>query len=152
MIEPRVRSVDINKMSLTVTTLVEPVAGRVESETREYRTCGEELDECGASLSGVRPGQAVNARHLKRVPGRKRDATDSQWPTAPARYNLARLSFAPRGRTLAGRAAGRFGHRVQLTGVPTPPDPRSVVLPASPPRSRSEPTAGLNKGRLFPVP
>ena len=40
----RAAGIDVHKMSLTCTVLVEDASGRVESETRQYRTYGAELD------------------------------------------------------------------------------------------------------------
>lgn len=39
--------------------------------------------------------QVVNARHVKRVPGRKTDVLDSQWLAKLGRYGLLRPSFVP---------------------------------------------------------
>ena len=58
-IEPRAAGIDVHKMSLTVTALVEDAAGQVESETREYRTYGTELDPCAAWLAGLEQGRMV---------------------------------------------------------------------------------------------
>ena len=41
---PRVAGIDVHKMSLTATALVEDGGGRVSLETRQYRTYGAELD------------------------------------------------------------------------------------------------------------
>ena len=40
---PRAAGIDARKMSLTCTLSVEGAGGRVASDTRQYRTCGEEL-------------------------------------------------------------------------------------------------------------
>ena len=114
----RAAGIDVHKMSLTCTVLVEDGSGRVESETRQYRTYGAELDLLVEWLAGrdlarvvmestgvfwkavqralAEAGVAVwvvNARHVKRVPGRKTDVSDSQWLATLARYGLVNPSF-----------------------------------------------------------
>ena len=89
----RAAGIDVHKMSLTCTVLVEDGSGRVASETRQYRTYGAELDLLVDWLAGLdlarvvmeSPGVfwkavqralaetgvavwVVNARHVKRVP------------------------------------------------------------------------------------
>ena len=114
----RAAGIDVHKMSLTCTVLVEDDNGRVESETRQYRTYGAELGLLVEWLAGLGLSRAVmestgvfwktvqralaeagvevwvvNARHVKRVPGRKTDVSDSQWLAALARYGLVSPSF-----------------------------------------------------------
>ena len=114
----RAAGIDVHKMSLTCTVLVEDGSGRVASETRQYRTYGAELDLLVDWLAGLdlarvvmestgvfwkavqralaEAGVAVwvvNARHVKRVPGRKTDVSDSQWLATLARYGLVNPSF-----------------------------------------------------------
>ena len=114
----RAAGIDVHKMSLTCTVLVEDSDGRVESETRQYRTYGAELDLLVEWLSGLDLARTVmestgvfwksvqralaaagvevwvvNARHVKRVPGRKTDVSDSQWLATLARYGLVSPSF-----------------------------------------------------------
>ena len=115
---PRAAGIDVHKMSLTCTLLVEGAGGRVASDTRQYRTYGEELRQLVGWLAAERPARVVmestgvfwkpvqraldaagievwivNARHVKRVPGRKTDVSDSQWLAALARYGLVTPSF-----------------------------------------------------------
>lgn len=118
----RAAGIDVHKMSLTCTVLVEDPSGRVESETRQYRTYGAELNLLVEWLAGLDLARVVmestgvfwksvqralsaagvevwvvNARHVKRVPGRKTDVSDSQWLATLARYGLVSPSFlAPR--------------------------------------------------------
>ena len=114
----RAAGIDVHKMSLTCTVLVEDASGRVESETRQYRTYGAELhllvdwlagrdlarvvmESTGVFWKAVQRALAeagvavwvVNARHVKRVPGRKTDVSDSQWLATLARYGLVNPSF-----------------------------------------------------------
>ena len=115
---PRVAGIDVHKMSLTCTVLVEDARGRVASETRQYRTYGAERDLLVEWLAGLDLARVVmestgvfwkavqralaaagvevwvvNARHVKRVPGRKTDVSDSQWLATLARYGLVSPSF-----------------------------------------------------------
>lgn len=50
---PRVAGIDVHKMSLTCTVLVEDDNGQVESETRQYRTYGAELGQLVDWLGGL---------------------------------------------------------------------------------------------------
>ena len=115
---PRVAGIDVHKMSLTCTVLVEDDNGQVESETRQYRTYGAELGQLVDWLSGLKLARVVmestgvywkavqralfdagvqvwicNAHHVKRVPGRKTDVSDSQWLATLARHGLVNPSF-----------------------------------------------------------
>ena len=49
----RAAGIDVHKMSLTCTVLVEDGSGRVASETRQYRTYGAELDLLVDWLAGL---------------------------------------------------------------------------------------------------
>ena len=114
----RAAGIDVHKMSLTCTVLIEDAGGRVASETRQYRTYGAErcllvewlagldlarvvMESTGVFWKAVQRALAeagvevwvVNARHVKRVPGRKTDVSDSQWLAALARYGLVNPSF-----------------------------------------------------------
>ena len=120
---PRAAGIDVHKMSLTCTVLVEDDRGHVAPETRQYRTYGAELRLLVGWLAGLNLARVVmestgvfwksvqralseagvevwvaNARHVKRVPGRKTDVSDSQWLAMLARYGLVCPSFvaAPR--------------------------------------------------------
>ena len=115
---PRAAGIDVHKMSLTCTVLVEDDSGHVASETRQYRTYGAELALLVGWLAGLNLARVVmestgvfwksvqralaaaevevwvvNARHVKRVPGRKTDVSDSQWLAMLARYGLVNPSF-----------------------------------------------------------
>lgn len=115
---PRVAGIDVHKMSLTCTVLVEDDNGQVESETRQYRTYGAELGQLVDWLGGLELTRVVmestgvywkavqralfdtgvqvwicNAHHVKRVPGRKTDVSDSQWLATLARHGLVNPSF-----------------------------------------------------------
>ena len=92
----------------------------MESETRQYRTYGAELDLLVDWLAGLDLARVVmestgvyskavqralaeagvevwvvNARHVTRVPGRETDVSDSQWLATLARYGPVNPSFVP---------------------------------------------------------
>ena len=50
---PRAAGIDVHKMSLTCTVLVEDDSGHVASETRQYRTYGAELRLLVGRLAGL---------------------------------------------------------------------------------------------------
>ena len=56
---PRAAGIDVHKMSLTCTVLVESASGRVESETRQYRTYGAELHLLVDWLAGLNLARVV---------------------------------------------------------------------------------------------
>ena len=56
---PRAAGIDVHKMSLTCTLLVEGAGGRVASDTRQYRTYGEELRQLVGWLAAERPARVV---------------------------------------------------------------------------------------------
>ena len=101
---PRAAGIDVHKMRLTCTVLVEDDSGHVASETRQYRTYGAELRLLVSWLAGLDLSRVVmestgvfwksvqralsaagvevwvaNARHVKRVPGRKTDVSESSF-------------------------------------------------------------------------
>lgn len=123
MIEPIVKrcaGLDVHKMSVMVTVLIEQPDGGLVEETRQFGTFRKDrqalcdwLNQQGVELAVMEstgtywksiPGtleaaaiatQVVNARHVKRVPGRKTDVGDSQWLATLARCGLLRPSFIP---------------------------------------------------------
>lgn len=123
MIEPIVKrcaGLDVHKMKVTVTVIIEEEGGCVKEETREYKTFREhrrqlcrwlkkiEIDLAvmestgnywrsihdSLEAAGIR-SWVVNARHLKQVPGRKTDVGDSKWLALVGRMGLIRASFVP---------------------------------------------------------
>jgi len=123
MIEPIVKrcaGLDVHKMKVTVTALLEQEDGSVREETREFKTFRKHrrqlcrwLKKLGIELAvmestgnywksihdsldaaGIR-SWVVNARHLKQVPGRKTDVLDSKWLAIVGRIGLIRPSFVP---------------------------------------------------------
>jgi transposase len=61
----------------------------MESTGIYWRCVYEEIEEMGI------PCYVVNARHIKNVPGRKTDVSDSEWLAELARCGLLRPSFVP---------------------------------------------------------
>lgn len=123
MIEPIVKrcaGLDVHKMQVTVTALIEQEDGSVEEETREFKTFRKHrkqlcrwLIKLGIDLAIMKstgnywrsihdsleaagiPVWVVNARHLKQVPGKKTDVLDSKWLAMVGRMGLVRPSFVP---------------------------------------------------------
>ena len=123
MIEPivkRIAGLDVHKMVVVGTVLIEEEDGSIKQETRQFGTfkrdrrqmCewlkghGVELvvmESTGiywksiyATLENAEIlAYVVNARHVKNVPGRKTDVSDSQWLAALARMGLLKPSFIP---------------------------------------------------------
>jgi transposase len=123
MIEPIVKrcaGLDVHKMKVTVTVIIEEKDGRVNEQTKEYKTFRKQrrqmcrwLQKLEIALAvmestgnywrsihdsleaeGIR-AWVVNARHLKQVPGRKTDVGDSKWLAMVGRMGLIRASFVP---------------------------------------------------------
>lgn len=61
----------------------------MESTGVYWRAVYKALEERSIQIS------VVNARHIKKVPGRKTDVTDSQWLASLGRCGLVRASFVP---------------------------------------------------------
>jgi len=123
MIDPIVKrcaGLDVHKMKVTVTALIEQEDGSVWEETREFKTFRKQrrqlcrwlkalevdlavMESTGnywksihdsLEAAGIRTW-VVNARHLKQVPGRKTDVGDSKWLAMVGRMGLIRPSFVP---------------------------------------------------------
>lgn len=123
MIEPilkRTAGVDVHKKIIVVTILLEQEDGSAKEETREFGTFLKDYEELGKWLvqnqielvimesTGIfwkhlyeilesyqLQMYIVNARHVKKVPGRKTDVQDSQWLAMLARFGLLKSSFIP---------------------------------------------------------
>ncbi len=115
-----VAGLDVHKKTVMCTILTEKEEGALQKITREFSTFRDDLN-CMAKLlytSGVElavmestgiywkcvyeeieemgiPCYVVNARHIKNVPGRKTDVSDSEWLAELARCGLLRPSFVP---------------------------------------------------------
>jgi transposase len=123
MVEPiikRCAGLDVHKMQVTATVLLEHADGSLEEITRQFGTFHTECLALAEWLNGLDIELAVmestgiywksifttleearlniyvvNARHAKQVPGRKTDVKDSQWLVSLARFGLLRPSFIP---------------------------------------------------------
>ena len=143
MIEPIrkcVAGLDVHKKTVVCTVLTEDVSGNLQKVTGEFSTFGEHLRELarwlydfGVELAimestgiywkcvyeeledlGV-PSYVVNARHIKKVPGRKTDVSDSEWLAELGRCGLLRPSFIPPKDFREIRMLTRY--RKKLTGI-----------------------------------
>jgi transposase len=123
MIKPIVKcaaGLDVHQASVMGTVLEEQHSGALQRETRRYTTYPRHLQELGHWLqergvelavlestgiywksvyaaleeAGIQT-YLVNARHVKQVPGRKTDVSDSEWLAELARCGLLRASFVP---------------------------------------------------------
>lgn len=116
----RVAGLDVHKKIIVASVVIEDSEGQLFEETREFGTLPRDLDLLRDWLSfhqiestamestGVywkdihavleKAGLLVliaNAKHIKQVPGRKTDVTDSQWLAYLARCGLLKGSFIP---------------------------------------------------------
>jgi transposase len=116
----RIAGLDVHRMRYVLTVLIEWDDGTVTKHQRSFggfqrdrRTLVAWLLELGVEL-GVRestgsdfqsvyaalekagiPAHVVNARHVKNVPGRKTDISDSEWLAQWGRFGLVKPSFIP---------------------------------------------------------
>lgn len=116
----RCAGLDVHKMVVMGTVILEQEDGSVTEQTRKFGTFRKNrrqmvrwlkrldvqlavMESTGifwksifASLeeAGINT-YVVNARHVKKVPGRKTDVTDSQWLAALGRLGLLKPSFIP---------------------------------------------------------
>jgi len=123
MVEPIVKrcaGLDVHKMAVTATILLEQEDGNLKEETREFGTFRKHkrqlcrwlkryeielviMESTGiywksiyASLEDAEiKAYVVNARYVKQVPGRKTDVLDSQWLASLGRFGLLKPSFIP---------------------------------------------------------
>lgn len=123
MIEPvvkRTAGLDVHKMIVVATILLEQEDGSIHHETREFRTFKRgrrelcqwlktnQIDLAVMESTGIYWKSiyaslerseiltyVVNARYVKNVPGKKTDVSDSHWLAALARMGLLKPSFIP---------------------------------------------------------
>jgi transposase len=123
MIEPIVKKVaglDVHKMVVVGTVLLEEEDGNINQETRKFGTFKRDrremcqwlkdhdvelvvMESTGIFWKSIYTTlekaeivtYVVNARHVKNVPGRKTDVKDSKWLAALARMGLLKPSFIP---------------------------------------------------------
>ena len=119
VIYPRCAGLDVHKKTVVACVMHTKKNGQKEQETRTFGTTTEELlelltwlQEWGCSHAAMESTGVywqpvyniledhmelllVNARHVKNVPGRKTDVTDSEWLTDLLRHGLLRGSVVP---------------------------------------------------------
>ncbi|WP_052567569.1 IS110 family transposase [Candidatus Magnetobacterium casense] len=111
---------DVHKKVVVCTVLKECEDGKLVKDTREYATFRHNLKKLASWLKKEEVEMAVmestgiywrtvydvleeeelkvmvvNAQHVKKVPGRKTDVSDSQWLAELSRCGLLRASFIP---------------------------------------------------------
>jgi len=116
----RVAGLDVHKMLVVGTVLIEEEDGSIKQETREFGTfkrdrrqmCqwlkSHEVELVAMESTGIYwksiyatleraeiQAYVVNARHVKNVPGRKTDMNDSLWLASLVRVGLLRPGFIP---------------------------------------------------------
>jgi transposase len=116
----RCAGLDVHQATVVACVVIEQSGGRPKKETRSFSTvrCGlEELRDwltvrgvthvamegtgvywmpVYAVLEDALDVAIVNARHVKKVPGRKTDVSDAGWLVELLRKGLLRKSFVPR--------------------------------------------------------
>jgi transposase len=116
----RCAGLDVHKMVVVATVLLEQEDGSLREETRQFGTFRKHrrqmvrwLDGLGVELAVMESTgifwksifacleeagiatYVVNARHVKKVPGRKTDVSDSQWLATLGRLGLLKPGFIP---------------------------------------------------------
>jgi len=119
-VKKSVAGLDVHKKTVMCTILTEKKGGILKKATREFSTFRDDLSHMAKLLyssevelavmesTGIywkcvyeemeekgRPCYVVNARHIKNVPGRKTDVSDSEWLAELARCGLLKPSFVP---------------------------------------------------------
>lgn len=115
-----IAGLDVHRMLYALTVLIEQEDGTVAKQQRSFggfqrdrRALVAWLLELGVGMvvmestgiywksiyagleqAGI-PAMVVNARHVKNVPGRKTDASDSEWLARLGRFGLVKPSFIP---------------------------------------------------------
>lgn len=136
----RVAGMDVHRMKHVVTVLIAQEDGTVASETREFGGFKRDMHALTDWLRANRiqqvvmestgiywksvfshleaagiPALVVNAFHVRNVPGRKTDVSDSEWLAQLARFGLLRGSFIPPKDLRELRLVSRY--RRKLTGT-----------------------------------
>jgi transposase len=139
-LQPVTAGIDVHRMLLAVTVLIEQDDGTVRKEQRQFggfkrdkRAMATWLASLGVQLvvmestgiywkspyafleqAGITTW-VVNAHHVKHVPGRKTDMADSEWLAVLGRFGLVRGSFIPPQDLRELRLVSRY--RRKLAGV-----------------------------------
>ena len=128
----RCAGLDVHQATVVACMVIEQSGQRARKETRTFSTvrCGlEELRDwlmghgvthvamegtgvywmaVYSVLEGMLDVAVVNARHVKKVPGRKTDVSDAAWLAELLRKGLLRKSFVPRAEIRALRDVSRY--------------------------------------------
>lgn len=128
----RCAGLDVHKETVVACVCVGPAGKEVQKEVRTFGTTTAQLlklsdwlAECGVThvamestgvywqpvfniLEGTFEVWLVNARHVKRVPGRKTDVRDCEWLADLMRHGLVRPSFIPPQETRTLRELTRY--------------------------------------------
>lgn len=116
----RTIGLDIHQAQITACALIEDENGQVRMEHRQFKTFKNDLQAMAAWIASFKPDKVVmestsiywkspyaalekvgiqatvvNARHVKKLPGRKTDISDAEWLASLARANLLSASFVP---------------------------------------------------------
>lgn len=119
LMHPRVAGVDVHEAFVVVCRRIVRPDGQVDSVVRRYSTMTRDLLALGDWLADAQVTHLamestgvfwkpiwnlledrftivlVNARHVKQVPGRKRDVGDAEWIAQLLQHGLLRASFIP---------------------------------------------------------
>jgi len=119
VIHERCAALDVHKKTVVTTIMITQADGHVQESTRPFSTMTGDLlvlddwlssygiEVIAMESTGVfwrplfnlleegRQVILVNAQHMKAVPGRKTDVTDSQWLADVLRHGLLKASFLP---------------------------------------------------------
>lgn len=139
-LDRRIAGMDVHKMLYVLTVLIELEDGTVEKHQRSFggfkrdrRALVTWLLELGVTLvvmestgiywkspyaaleqAGI-PVHVVNARHVKNVPGRKTDLSDSEWLAQLGRFGLVKPSFIPPQDLRELRVVSRYRQKLAQT-------------------------------------
>jgi len=116
----RVIGLDVHQAQITACALIEQADGTVHIEHRQFGAFARDRRDLAQWASWLQPDElvmestgiywkspyaaleavgiiakVVNARHVKKVPGRKTDVSDAQWLATLWRAGLLRASFVP---------------------------------------------------------
>lgn len=116
----RVVGLDVHHAQVTACVLIEDEQGNPQMEHRQFKTFKRDRKAMAEWIASFKPDKVVmestgvywkspyaaleavgiqatvvNARHVKKLPGRKTDISDAEWLASLARANLLSASFVP---------------------------------------------------------
>jgi transposase len=127
VVHERVASIDVHRMKHVVTMLIEQTDGTVYAcagcLVTENRIQHIAMDSAGIYWKSVSshleaaglPAPVVNAFHVKNVPGRKTDVSDSEWLAQLAPFGLLPGSFIPLKDLRELRVVSRYRRKLTAT-------------------------------------